>query len=197
MNSSTTMVAQKSLQRADPQFFGAPTEELLLDVSWIRQTRLDTLDAPRLEESTRRRTLDYLEYRAGPIILELKRRYEQHQRHAGDPLVSQWPSAERYEKTLELARELKHSIPLSVYVHYAVPGVNLQRQGNRWRGHCPYPNHRDSSPSFVIFDERRFTCFGCDRSGDIFALVALVDNVERFTDQVRSLAIWAGKAVQE
>lgn len=196
MNSSNIIVTGKATERGNPAFYGVPTEELLLDLSSIRQDRLDTLEDPTLAESTRTNTLAYLEHRAAPIIREVKRRYDQRERHKEHPLTGAWPSAERYEKTLGLARQLKHSIPLSAYVHYSLPGVNIQKSGNRWKGQCPYPDHPDTTPSFVVFDEVRFKCFGCQRTGDIYSLVALVDGLERFSDQVKSLAIWAGKAAQ-
>lgn len=194
MNSSQVIVSDNRTNRADPRFFGVPTEEMLLDLSWIRQDRLDTLDDTTLPESTRANTLAHLEHRAAPIIQELKRRHEQHLCHQGTSNVEPWPTAERYAKVLELAHELKSAIPLSTYIYYAVPGVKLKKTGDRWKGQCPYPDHHDNTPSFVVFDDRRFTCFGCDRSGDIYAIVALVDDLDRFTDQVQSLAVWAGKA---
>jgi hypothetical protein len=193
MNSSIDIIAEPKPQRVDRRYWGVPTEELLLTLSSYRQDRLDTLDDPELNPVTRRHTLEYLEHQMAPIVYELTRRHEQHQRHRGDPQLHPWPRAEQYEKTVQLARELKGSIPLSTYIHYTFPAVKLQRNGATWRGHCPYPDHSDGSPSFVVYDDNRFTCFGCGRKGDIYALVALIDNLDRFRDQVASLAAWAGQ----
>lgn len=193
MNSSLAIVADPKTQRVDPRYWGVPTEELLIILSSYRQDRLDTLDDPNLNAVTRRHTLEYLEHQMSPIIAELKRRHEQHQRYQGDPQRHPWPKTEQYEKTLKLAQSLKASIPLSTYIHYTFPAVRLQRKGATWRGYCPYPDHDDRSPSFVVYDDNRFTCFGCGRKGDIYALVALVDNLDRFRDQVASLAAWAGQ----
>jgi hypothetical protein len=167
---------------------------MLLDVSWLRQCRLDTLEDPDLADSTRFHTLEYIDARAEPILRELKRRHDQHERYKHDASIHPWPDATRYEATLRLARELKRAIPLSTYTRLVFPDVRLERHGDTWRGHCPF--HQDDHPSFVIYDEARFTCFaaGCGMQGDIYALVALGSGCERFTDQVANLAAWA-KAV--
>ncbi|MBX9665917.1 CHC2 zinc finger domain-containing protein [Novosphingobium sp.] len=44
--------------------------------------------------------------------------------------------------------------------------VALTRQGNEWKGCCPF--HPDRSPSFTVFAEgQRFHCFGCGAGGDV------------------------------
>jgi hypothetical protein len=196
MNSSIAIVTDPRGQQDARRYWGVPTEELLLILSSYRQDRLDTLDDPELNPVTRRHTLEYLEYQMAPLITELKRRHEQHERHKDDPQRHPWPKAEHYDKTLQLAQELKASIPLSTYVQYTFPAVKLQRNGATLRGHCPYPEHPDPSPSFVVYDDNRFTCFGCGRKGDIYSLVAMIDNLDRFSDQVTSLASWAGTAAR-
>lgn len=30
---------------------------------------------------------------------------------------------------------------------------------------CPFPDHDDSSPSFSLFDDNGYKCYGCDRKG--------------------------------
>jgi hypothetical protein len=196
MNSSKTIITRNHSQRADPHFYGMSTEELLQRLSGYRQDRLDTLDNPDLAESTRKHTVDLLELWMAPIIRELKRRHEQLERHKNDPHAGQWPERAHYEKSVRLARELKQAIPLSVYIHYVFPRVNLRKHGTYWRGHCPFPGHEDRSPSFVIHQERFFECYGCGEKGDIFTLVSLADGLGRFSDAVKSLALWAGKAAQ-
>lgn len=44
-------------------------------------------------------------------------------------------------------------------------GVELKRQGNRHVGRCPF--HADNSPSFTVFDDGYFKCFGCGEYGDV------------------------------
>ena len=196
MNSSQTILARKQYQRADPHFYGESTEDLLKRLSDYRQDRLDTLEDPSLAESTRDNTLRLLEVWMAPIIRELKRRHDQLQRHKNDPHAGTWPEPRQYEKTVHLAQELKRAIPLSVYIHYVFPTVELRKHGTYWQGHCPYPNHEDKSPSFTVYQERFFECYGCGQKDDIFTLVSLVDGLERFDDAVTSLALWAGKAAQ-
>jgi DNA primase len=45
--------------------------------------------------------------------------------------------------------------------------VKLRRAGREWKGCCPF--HQDRTPSFTIYSGgRRFLCFGCGASGDVF-----------------------------
>jgi DNA primase len=47
---------------------------------------------------------------------------------------------------------------------------------------CPLPGHYDTRPSFSISaDGRCFFCFGCERSGDVFTLVELLDGIDFLT----------------
>ena len=48
----------------------------------------------------------------------------------------------------------------------------LRRQGTRFIGLCPYPDHSEKTPSFTVHAERNFYhCFGCDKGGDAIKLV--------------------------
>jgi hypothetical protein len=196
MKSTNPILAQHQHQRADAQFYGEDTEDLLKRLSGYRQDRRDTLEDANLAESTRENTLRLLEFWMAPIIRELKRRHDQLQRHRNGSHAGTWPEPRQYEKTVQLARELKQAIPLSVYIHYVFPAVELRKHGIYWQGHCPYPNHPDKSPSFTVYQQRFFECYGCGEKGDIFTLVSLSDGLERFDDAVKSLALWAGKAAQ-
>jgi hypothetical protein len=196
VNSTTPILARKQLERANTGFNGYSTQELMERLSGYRQDRLDTSESPDLADSTRENTLRLLELWMAPIVRELKRRHDQLQRHRNDPHAGTWPQPRQYEKTVHLARELKQAIPLSVYIHYVFPAVELRKHGTYWQGHCPYPGHEDKSPSFTVYQERFFECYGCGETGDIFTLVSLVDGLERFDDAVKSLALWAGKAAQ-
>lgn len=43
--------------------------------------------------------------------------------------------------------------------------------GRAWyTGRCPMPDHEDKTPSFYIYPERRWYCFGCGRGGDVVDL---------------------------
>jgi DNA primase len=48
----------------------------------------------------------------------------------------------------------------------------LRRQGTRFVGLCPYPDHSEKTPSFSVHAERNFYhCFGCSKGGDAIKLV--------------------------
>ena len=63
--------------------------------------------------------------------------------------------------------ELKKNIDLAQVVQEA--GVGTQQQGSRQIGLCPF--HDDKTPSFFIFDNQRFKCFGCGENGDVVDFV--------------------------
>ncbi|MDP5281410.1 CHC2 zinc finger domain-containing protein [Sphingomonas sp. DG1-23] len=45
--------------------------------------------------------------------------------------------------------------------------THLTRQGNEYVGRCPFPDHRDSTPSFSVNEAKGvFRCFGCGRAGN-------------------------------
>jgi DNA primase len=43
--------------------------------------------------------------------------------------------------------------------------LGLSTNGRRISMRCPFPNHRDSSPSFALYPENSYNCFGCGKSG--------------------------------
>ena len=48
-------------------------------------------------------------------------------------------------------------------------GTELKQYGNRWQGLCPF--HDDNEPSFYVYSDNHFKCFGCGQSGDGIDLV--------------------------
>lgn len=36
---------------------------------------------------------------------------------------------------------------------------------------CPFDDHRDSTPSFKVYDDNSWYCFGCSRGGDIIKFI--------------------------
>jgi hypothetical protein len=59
--------------------------------------------------------------------------------------------------------------------------------GNQVTYLCPLPGHEDTDPSFTVKkDTNTFRCFGCDRSGSIIDLIALLDNRDP-ADVIREL----------
>jgi DNA primase len=64
----------------------------------------------------------------------------------------------------------------------------LRRQGARFTGLCPYPDHNEKSPSFSVTPERGFYhCFGCQRGGDAIKLVMDLRSLP-FTEAISYLA---------
>jgi hypothetical protein len=54
--------------------------------------------------------------------------------------------------------------------------VQLKRVGRELKGCCPF--HPDNTPSFVVYDDGRFHCFGCGADGTAFDYVMRRDRVE-------------------
>lgn len=65
------------------------------------------------------------------------------------------------------------------------------RTGKRVVIRCPFADHEDRHPSFVIYQNRRFCCFGCHRSGDVFTLVQELTGWN-FLRTVRTIARLSG-----
>src|ERR687895_1088031 len=68
----------------------------------------------------------------------------------------------------------------------------LRRQGARFIGLCPYPDHSEKTPSFTVHAERNFYhCFGCEKGGDAIKLVMDLKAFS-FVDAVSYLAERSG-----
>jgi DNA primase len=68
----------------------------------------------------------------------------------------------------------------------------LRRQGTRFVGLCPYPDHQEKTPSFSVSSDRGFYyCFGCSRGGDAIKLVSELKSFS-FVDAVSYLAERSG-----
>src|ERR687894_1632079 len=72
----------------------------------------------------------------------------------------------------------------------------LRRQGTRFVGLCPYPDHSEKTPSFGVAPDRGFYyCFGCQRGGDAIKLVSELKNFS-FVDSVAYLAERSGVEIE-
>lgn len=73
----------------------------------------------------------------------------------------------------ERVRRIKETVPVEAVVsRYA----DLRRQGRYLWARCPFPDHRDDTPSFVIRPDRgTWTCYGClsgrGRRGDVIDFI--------------------------
>ena len=72
----------------------------------------------------------------------------------------------------------------------------LRRQGARFAGLCPYPDHQEKTPSFSVSPDRGFYyCFGCQRGGDAIKLVTDLKGFA-FSEAVSYLAERSGVELQ-
>lgn len=82
----------------------------------------------------------------------------------------------------------KNSINLLDVVQAA--GVELKQRGSRHVGLCPF--HDEKTPSFYVFDDGGFKCFGCGESGDVIDFVQKIYGLS-FQDALRHLGIEKGE----
>jgi DNA primase len=90
------------------------------------------------------------------------------------------------DRSIEQVREAAN------IVEVASEFTALRRQGARFVGLCPYPDHSEKTPSFSVAPDRGFYyCFGCSRGGDAIKLVSELKNFS-FLDSVSYLAERSG-----
>jgi DNA primase len=56
--------------------------------------------------------------------------------------------------------------------------TELKPSGRTLRGCCPFPDHQDGTPSFHVYPDGRFHCYGCRRHGDVTDLWAGTQGIE-------------------
>ena len=54
-------------------------------------------------------------------------------------------------------------------------GIILKQRGSLMVGICPF--HSEKTPSFTIYPENNFYCFGCHKGGDSITLLKLLKNI--------------------
>ena len=45
--------------------------------------------------------------------------------------------------------------------------TDLQPSGKAFKGRCPHPDHEDQEPSFYVYSDGHFHCYGCSWHGDV------------------------------
>lgn len=80
--------------------------------------------------------------------------------------------------------ELKQNIDINILIESA--GVELRSRGARQMGLCPF--HAEKTPSFFVFPDNRFKCFGCGESGDAIDFIQKLYGLS-FQDALRHLGI--------
>jgi len=90
------------------------------------------------------------------------------------------------QRSIEVIRETAN------IVEVASEFTALRRQGVRFSGLCPYPDHSEKTPSFGVTPDRGFYyCFGCQRGGDAIKLVMDLKSLS-FSEAVSYLAERSG-----
>lgn len=67
--------------------------------------------------------------------------------------------------------------------------VDLKRAGSNLSGCCPF--HSERTPSFTVFPEKNFYCFGCGAGGDVITFIMRIENLD-YRHAVEYLAEAAG-----
>jgi DNA primase len=73
--------------------------------------------------------------------------------------------------------ELARTIPILEIIRY-YGGIELKRRGRVHVGCCPF--HEDRNPSFTVFPDNYWKCFGCGEGGSAIDFVALLFKVTPF-----------------
>ena len=84
--------------------------------------------------------------------------------------------------------ELKRNINLVSVAESS--GVELARRGTRHCGLCPF--HNEKTPSFFVFSDNHYRCFGCDAHGDVIDFVQKMYGLT-FLDALKQLGIKQGR----
>lgn len=94
------------------------------------------------------------------------------------------------QRSIEAIRETSN------IVEVASEFTALKRQGARFSGLCPYPDHQEKTPSFSVTPEQGFYyCFGCQRGGDAIKLVTDLKSLS-FAEAVSYLAERSGTELE-
>jgi hypothetical protein len=72
--------------------------------------------------------------------------------------------------------------------------VELRPHGNNFTGLCPL--HAEKTPSFTIFADNRFKCFGCGAHGDAVDFIQRLQGID-FKDVLKFLGIGQGPLSNE
>nr|WP_319392612.1 CHC2 zinc finger domain-containing protein [uncultured Desulfobacter sp.] len=73
---------------------------------------------------------------------------------------------------------IKTCVDLKAYIEQAT-GAAFKKNGKGYVCRCPFPDHEDKTPSFVVTPrENLWNCFGCGRGGDIFEFDHLYFNLD-------------------
>lgn len=156
-----------------------PTRDLVAEIEhWRWLAMLDDLDYP--EESRA-----YIEYQIEAMVGELERRQRLLRARLDDPLRPRWPNRDGNLK--HRVEAVKAAWPLDHFCRQVL-GMTLVDCGHgRFRGQCPFPDHADTEPSFMLYPDGSAWCFGCLRSADVIHLAGIAFGLHRFYDTLERL----------
>lgn len=83
---------------------------------------------------------------------------------------------ERVKQKLDIVEEIGAVVP-------------LKKSGKAWRGLCPF--HGERTPSFYVYPDGHWRCFGCNEHGDLITFVEKTQGLD-FMDALATLAEKAG-----
>ena len=74
---------------------------------------------------------------------------------------------------MDVKEQVKRSISI---VDVVSSYVDLKPAGKNLRALCPF--HEEKTPSFFVMPEKNtYTCYGCNRFGDIFTFIQEIENI--------------------
>ena len=84
----------------------------------------------------------------------------------------------------ERIEHIKNTVDLKSYIAQST-GSTFKKNGKGYVCRCPFPDHEDKTPSFIVTpSENLWNCFGCGRGGDIFKFDQIYFNLD-FTKSVK------------
>ena len=104
-------------------------------------------------------------------------------------IKSEVVEAKAFEKGSKMSIANDHNLDLSSIV--MAHGVELKRNGNKYAGLCPF--HADETPSFFVYPDGHYKCFGCGEYGDAIDFVMKLSGCS-FKEALVELGITSGPA---
>lgn len=82
-------------------------------------------------------------------------------------------------------------------VDYISSFTQLKRSGSTYMGLCPFPSHREKTPSFSVSEDKQiYHCFGCQKGGNLITFLIEYQGMS-FPQAVETLANKAGIPIPE
>ncbi|OQW50455.1 MAG: hypothetical protein A4S09_01280 [Proteobacteria bacterium SG_bin7] len=82
-------------------------------------------------------------------------------------------------------------------VDYISSFTQLKRSGSTYMGLCPFPSHREKTPSFSVSEDKQiYHCFGCQKGGNLITFLIEYQGMS-FPQAIETLANKAGILIPE